>query len=112
MRKVLISLIVVPIVMSLFGWGILEEMLLGAIIGGASSAVIIPIAKNMAERVIGLIAAVAPQLRNSNITQRIIELEKKYAPLDWRVGFIIAAEVAQQIFCKFLHKLGNKHPQF
>ncbi|MBT3463464.1 hypothetical protein HN451_00630, partial [archaeon] len=43
----LISIIIVPLIMSFFGWGILEGMLLGAIIGGASSAVIIPIAKNI-----------------------------------------------------------------
>ncbi|MFT4303293.1 MAG: DNA polymerase II large subunit [Candidatus Woesearchaeota archaeon] len=61
----------------------------------------IPIAKNMAERVIGLISAVAPQIQNSNIITRIVELEKEYNPLDWRVGFKIAAEVAQEKFCKF-----------
>lgn len=43
----IISLIVVPVVMMIFGWGLLEGILLGAIIGGASSAVIIPIAKNI-----------------------------------------------------------------
>ena len=43
----IISLIVVPIIMTFFGWGVLEGLLLGAIIGGASSAVIIPIAKNI-----------------------------------------------------------------
>jgi potassium/hydrogen antiporter len=43
----LTSLIVVPIIMYFFGWTILEGVLLGAIIGGASSAVIIPITKNI-----------------------------------------------------------------
>lgn len=64
----------------------------------------IPIAKNMAERVLGLISAVAPQLSNSNIVQRIVELEKEYSPLDWRVGFKIAEEVAKEKFCKFNSK--------
>jgi potassium/hydrogen antiporter len=41
------SLIIVPTVMLFFGWGIIEGVLLGAIIGGVSSAVIIPIAKNI-----------------------------------------------------------------
>jgi potassium/hydrogen antiporter len=42
-----LSIIIVPLVMSIVGWGFLEGMLLGAIIGGASSAVIIPITKNI-----------------------------------------------------------------
>ncbi|MCB9358538.1 DNA polymerase II large subunit [Candidatus Woesearchaeota archaeon] len=61
----------------------------------------IPIAKNMAERVIGLISAVAPQMQDSNVVPRIVELESEYSPLDWRVGFRIAGEVAQERFCKF-----------
>jgi len=61
----------------------------------------IPIAKNMAERVLGLISDLAPDLKNSNMVNRIIELEEKYSPLDWRVGFEIAAEVAKQKFCTF-----------
>ena len=35
----------------------------------------IPIARNMAERVIGLISAIAPQIKNTKIPQRIQELE-------------------------------------
>jgi DNA polymerase II large subunit len=61
----------------------------------------IPIAKNMAERVLGLISAVAPKLSDSNIVDRIVELEKEYSPLDWRVGFKIAVDVAKEKFCKF-----------
>jgi len=61
----------------------------------------IPIAKNMAERVLGLISTVAPKLSESNIVSRIMELEKEYGALDWRVGFKVAAEVAQEKFCKF-----------
>ncbi|MEM4637651.1 MAG: DNA polymerase II large subunit [Candidatus Woesearchaeota archaeon] len=59
------------------------------------------LAKNMAERVIGLISVVAPQLKNSGATDRITELEKKYGILDWRVAFTIAEEVAREKFCKF-----------
>jgi DNA polymerase II large subunit len=59
------------------------------------------LAKNMAERVIGIIAVVAPQLQNTDATKRITELEKEYGVLDWRVAFKIAEEVAQEKFCKF-----------
>lgn len=65
----------------------------------------IPIAKNMAERVVGLISVVAPQVTNTKIVDRIIELEKEFGLLDWRVGFNIAVEVAQEKFCKFNDKL-------
>ena len=61
----------------------------------------IPLAKNMAERVVGLISVVAPQIVGTNLTVRIIELEKELGLLDWRVGFQIAVEVAQQKFCSF-----------
>jgi DNA polymerase II large subunit len=61
----------------------------------------IPVANNMAERVVGLISVVAPQILDTRITERIIELEKEYGLLDWRVGFKIAEEVAKQIFCDF-----------
>src|SRR3989344_8464335 len=59
----------------------------------------IPLAANMAERVVGLISLVAPALKESNIPQRIIELEKQYGLLDWRVGLKIAEEVVHGSFC-------------
>ena len=65
----------------------------------------IPLARNMAERVEGLIASVAPQVKESGIVKRIQELEEKYGKLDWRVAFEIAKEVAQQKFCKFKNEL-------
>ncbi len=61
----------------------------------------IPVAKNMAERVVGLISVVAPKIMDTTIPFRITELEKEYGQLDWRVGFRIAEEVAQEKFCKF-----------
>jgi DNA polymerase II large subunit len=61
----------------------------------------IVLAKNMAERVIGIIAVVAPQIQNGGAVGRIIELEKQYGILDWRVAFTIAEEVARETFCKF-----------
>jgi len=65
----------------------------------------IPLAKNMAERVEGLISVVAPQIRNSGVVERIYELEKKYGKLDWRVALIISEEVANEKFCKFKDKI-------
>jgi len=62
------------------------------------------LAKNLAERVIGLISVVAPQLQDSGAIKRIVELEKKYGVLDWRVAFQIALEIAQEKFCKFPNK--------
>ncbi|MBU0460795.1 MAG: DNA polymerase II large subunit [Nanoarchaeota archaeon] len=66
--------------------------------------VVIPVAKNMAERVVGLISVVAPQIIGTKIPERITELEGKYGMLDWRVGLIIAEEVAKEKFCKFEDK--------
>ena len=61
----------------------------------------IPLAKNMEERVVGLISVVAPQILGTNLTARILELENEFGHLDWRVGFKIAEEVAKETFCKF-----------
>ncbi len=61
----------------------------------------IQIAKNMAERVVGLVSILAPQVVGSGIDERIQELEAQYGILDWRVAFQIALEVGQQKFCKF-----------
>lgn len=65
----------------------------------------IPIARNMAERVVGLISVVCPKLIGSKVTDRIIELEKEFGLLDWRVGFKIAEEVAKEQFFKFDDKI-------
>jgi DNA polymerase II large subunit len=64
----------------------------------------IKLAENLAERVIGLISAVAPQLAEGGAIERIIELEEKWAPLDWRVAMQIAYEISTQTFCKFKDK--------
>ena len=69
------------------------------------SEVPIPLAKTMAERVVGLISVVAPQITNSRITERIAELETEFGLLDWRVGFKIAEEVAKEIHCSFKDKI-------
>ncbi len=64
----------------------------------------IMLAHTMAERVIGLVSMAAPQLLGTDIPKRVEELEKEYGALDWRVGFKIAVEVAQEKFCKFEDK--------
>lgn len=65
----------------------------------------ITLAKNMAERVVGIIGVVAPQIVESTVVSRIIELEKQYGSQDWRIAFIIALEIAQQKHCSFSSKL-------
>jgi DNA polymerase II large subunit len=61
----------------------------------------IPLAMSMAEKVVGLISTIYPQMKNSGITERILELEKNYGKLDTTIVFKIAEEVAKQKFCKF-----------
>lgn len=65
----------------------------------------IPLAKNMAERVEGLISAIKPEIIGSGLSQRIAELEKKYGELALEVALVIAEDVANQKFCKFQNKL-------
>ena len=64
----------------------------------------VKLAENLAERVIGLISAVAPQLAETGAINRIIELEEEYKPLDWRVALKIAHEIAEEKFCEFKNK--------
>ena len=65
----------------------------------------VSLAKNAAERVVGLISIIAPQIKGSGVTKRIVNLEQKYGVSDWRVAFIIAHEIAQQKYCKFKDEL-------
>lgn len=62
------------------------------------------LARNMAERVEGLVSVAAPQLIGSGIPQRIHELEKQFGANDLRVSCTIAQEVAEEKFCKFKDK--------
>jgi DNA polymerase II large subunit len=61
----------------------------------------IPLAKSMAEKVVGLISVFYPQLKNSGVAKRIFELEKEYGKLNPAVSFKIAEEIAKQKFCQF-----------
>jgi len=63
-----------------------------------------PIARDISERVEGLIAVAAPQIVGKGMPKRIQELEKKFGKLDWRVCLEIAYEVAREDFCTFKDK--------
>lgn len=65
----------------------------------------VPLAKNMAERVEGLISTNAPEILGTGIVQRITEFEAQYGSQDWRVALRIAEEVAMEKFCKFETKI-------
>ena len=68
------------------------------------SKVEMPLARDISERVEGLISVAAPQLLGSGIAKRIQDLEGEYAKLDWRVGMSISYEVARGDFCEFRDK--------
>jgi len=61
----------------------------------------IPLARSLAEKVVGLISVVYPQINDERIVKRILELEKEFGPLDQAVSFRIAEEIAHEKFCKF-----------
>jgi len=64
----------------------------------------IPLAMSLAEKVVGLISTVYPQMGDENtkiISQRILDLEKEYGQLDPCVPLKIAEEIAQEKYCKF-----------
>lgn len=60
-----------------------------------------PIATSLAEKTVGLISVIYPQLNDSKIVQRIVELEKEYGALEMSVSLKIAEEIAKEKFCKF-----------
>jgi len=61
----------------------------------------IPLARSLAEKVVGLISTIYPQMEGSGIANRILELENDFGKLNMAVSFKIAEEVAKQKFCKF-----------
>ena len=65
------------------------------------NSVEIPIATSLAEKSIGLISTIYPQLNDRKIINRIVELEKEYGPLTISVSFKIAEEIAKEKYCKF-----------
>ena len=65
----------------------------------------VSLAKNMAERVEGMIGALIPNIINSGLSSRLPVLEKHWGKLAWRVALSISLEVVQEKFCKFENKL-------
>jgi len=66
----------------------------------------VPLAISLAEKAVGLIATIYPQLNETrNVIDRILELEKEYGQLDMAVLFKIAEEIATEKFCKFENQL-------
>jgi len=66
-----------------------------------SEEVEIPLAMSLAEKVVGLISTIYPQMKETKIAERILELEKEYGKMDTTIVFKIAEEVSKQKFCKF-----------
>jgi DNA polymerase II large subunit len=60
-----------------------------------------PLAMSLAEKSIGLVSTIYPQLNNKKVINKILELEEEYGQLDAAVSFKIAEEVAKERFCKF-----------
>ena len=69
-----------------------------------SDKVEIPFARTLAEKVVGLISVVYPQINDPRIVERILELEKEFGALDYGVAFRIAEEIANEKFCHFENK--------
>ena len=69
-----------------------------------SDKVEIPLARTLAEKVVGLISVVYPQINDPRIVERILELEKEFGALDYGVAFRIAEEIANEKFCHFENK--------
>ena len=56
----------------------------------------IPLAMSMAEKVVGLISTIYPQMTGCGIDKRILELEKEYGKLNSTIVFLI-----QEFFYQF-----------
>ncbi len=61
----------------------------------------VPIANSLAERVVGLISILYPQILDKKIVNRILDLEKEYGSLDPAIALTIAEEIAKEKYCKF-----------
>jgi DNA polymerase II large subunit len=64
-----------------------------------------PIAISLAEKAVGLISVIYPQLQDPNIINRILELEKQYGQLTMSVCLGISEDIAKQKYCKFDNQL-------
>jgi DNA polymerase II large subunit len=64
----------------------------------------VSLAKNMAERVIGIISVMAPQIIGKGAEEAILVYEQQYGAQDWRVALKIAEDIAKEKFCTFKDK--------
>lgn len=64
-----------------------------------------PVAKTLAEKAVGLISILYPQIQDERIVKRILELERDFGQLDPGVAFKIAEEIAREKYCKFTSQL-------
>ncbi|PIO00542.1 DNA polymerase II large subunit [archaeon CG10_big_fil_rev_8_21_14_0_10_43_11] len=58
----------------------------------------VTLARNIGERIEGLISALYPTIANTGLANAILELEHKYDQGDWRVAFAIAKQCAHGVF--------------
>lgn len=65
----------------------------------------IPLAMTMAEKSVGLITTIYPDIPIKEISDRMLELETEYGQLDTTVSFVIAREIAEEKYCKFESQL-------
>jgi len=65
----------------------------------------IPLAMTMAEKSVGLITTIYPDLPIKEISDRMLALEVQYGQLDTTVSFVIAREIAEEKFYKFKNQL-------
>ena len=54
----------------------------------------VPLARNLAEKCVGLISSIYPQINDKRISKRIVEIEKEYGSLDVAVCLKIADEIS------------------
>ncbi len=69
------------------------------------SKVEIPLAMTMAEKSVGLVTTIYPELPIGEITKRMLALEEEFGQLDTTVSFVIAKEIAEEKFHKFENQL-------
>lgn len=69
------------------------------------SKVEVPLAISLAEKSVGLISVLYPQLEDKRIINRILELEKEHGQLNISVALQIAEDIAREKFCKFENSL-------
>jgi DNA polymerase II large subunit len=69
------------------------------------SKVEVPLALTMAAKCVGIVSIIYPQIIDSGIDKRILELEEEYGKLHPAVVFKIGEEIAKQKFCKFESQL-------